>query len=447
MKPIVEVQGLSKLYRLGVIGSTTLRDAVERMWARVRGRPVAVSRLAALASLEGRRGPRPNTFWAIRDVSFSLERGTILGLIGSNGAGKSTVLKILSQITDPTEGEATIRGRIASLLEVGTGFHPELTGRENIFLNGAMLGMRRLEIRDRLEEIIAFSEVGEFIDTPVKRYSSGMYVRLAFAVAAHLEPEVLVVDEVLAVGDAAFQKKCLGKIGDVARAGRTILFVSHNMTAVQSLCDRVLWLRQGRVVDDGPAARVVPRYLASAQPSVAERLWDDAAGAPGNEKVRLRRARVGAEDGSAPEAITTRTPLRLEFEYWNLQPGAHLNLSLHVYNERGILVFNALPVNEAVWQGRPLPVGLFRDVCRIPGDLLNDGGYRIELLVVQDEGTVICRYDDILAFHVHDSVEMRGAWYGDWDGVVRPTLEWTTEYLGAGDEAGAARPSGTSAIR
>src|SRR5438045_1320837 len=228
MRPVIELHGISKKYRLGRIGSTSIRDSVERTWNRLRGNNTS-------------QKTSHGDFWALRDLSFTIQPGEMVGIIGQNGAGKSTLLKILSRITEPTKGEALLRGRPASLLEVGTGFHPDLSGRENIFLNGAILGMRTREIRAKFDEIVAFSEVEQFIDTPVKRYSSGMYVRLAFAVAAHLEPEILLVDEVLAVGDAAFQKKCLGKMGEVAsRQGRTVFFVSHNMGAVRSLCERAL---------------------------------------------------------------------------------------------------------------------------------------------------------------------------------------------------------------
>jgi len=243
--PIIEVRELSKVYRLGTIGATTLRESFHRWWGKRRGHPE----------------PDAREFWALRNVSFAVQPGEIVGIIGRNGAGKSTLLKILSRITEPTSGRATIRGRVASLLEVGTGFHPDLTGRENVFLNGAILGMKRAEIRRKFDEIVAFAEVEQFIDTPVKRYSSGMYVRLAFAVAAHLEPEILIIDEVLAVGDATFQKKCLGKMDAVAKGGRTVLFVSHNMQAVSSLCNRALFLRAGQREIDGPAREAVSAYL------------------------------------------------------------------------------------------------------------------------------------------------------------------------------------------
>ena len=258
MKPIVEVENLSKLYQLGSLGAGSLRNALDRLFEK--------KRKPSDAPRNPRHGEEENTFWALRDVSFQVQPGEVLGLVGRNGAGKSTLLRILSRITEPSSGRAVLRGRVASLLEVGTGFHPELTGRENVFLNGAILGMKRAEIARKFDEIVAFAEIGEFIDTPVKRYSSGMYVRLAFAVAAHLEPEILIVDEVLAVGDAEFQKKCMGKMRDVAQGdGRTVLFVSHNMNAVKKLCSSAILLDGGRVTLAGDTSEVVNRYFSSAQ--------------------------------------------------------------------------------------------------------------------------------------------------------------------------------------
>lgn len=400
--------------------------------------------------------PVTEDFWALKDISCQIHQGERVGIIGRNGAGKSTLLKILSRITEPTTGEIFLKGRVASLLEVGTGFHPELTGRENIFLNGSVLGMSKAEIRRKFDEIVSFAEVEKFLDTPVKRYSSGMYVRLAFAVAAHLEPEILIVDEVLAVGDAAFQKKCLGKMETVAREGRTILFVSHNMAAIQSLCSRALWLEQGELLKAGDAGQVVSQYLQTSFSSVTQQQWDEITTAPGNDKVRIHRACVRPtapirpavrgdshaldsstshhkllNNNASATPITVETPFVIEFEYWNLQPGARLNLSLHLYNEQGIMVFNALPISETTWQGKPFPVGLFRDRCYIPGNLMNDGIHSVELLVVKDDTLLVYKHSDILAFDVRDAIAMRGAWYGKWAGAVRPQLDWTTERIGA----------------
>jgi len=274
MSVVISVSHLSKLYRLGAIGAGTLRGDFERWWARMRGRPDPLALVDHEGPSAGFRNSksdiRNGEIWALRDVSFEVQQGEILGIIGRNGAGKSTLLKILSQVTAPTEGCVKIRGRVASLLEVGTGFHPELTGRENIYLNGAILGMKRAEIDRKFDEIVAFAEVERFIDTPVKRYSSGMYVRLAFAVAAHLEPEILIIDEVLAVGDAAFQRKCLGKMGDVATQGRTVLFVSHNMAAIMNLCTRSILLHAGCAVATGSNETIVRQYLSSEQTAAME---------------------------------------------------------------------------------------------------------------------------------------------------------------------------------
>jgi lipopolysaccharide transport system ATP-binding protein len=289
-KPVIEVRDVSKRYRLGAIGATSLREEVLRYWDRMRGVP----------------HPDPREFWALRDVSFDIHRGDVVGVIGRNGAGKSTLLKILSRITEPTNGQAILRGRVASLLEVGTGFHPELTGRENVFLNGAILGMTRAEVRQKFDEIVAFAEVDQFIDTPVKRYSSGMYVRLAFAVAAHLEPEILIVDEVLAVGDAAFQKKCLGKMQSVAsEEGRTIFFVSHNMAAVQRLCTKGVLLRHGRVVQSGPIEGTVTAFLKdSAGPAQAQWHYRHRHAGMKVTAVELRSGSVTADTAIAGRALT-----------------------------------------------------------------------------------------------------------------------------------------------
>jgi lipopolysaccharide transport system ATP-binding protein len=277
MRPIIEVENLSKLYRLGAIGSTTLRDSLERWWYRMHGKEELCWEIGTkhfmIEPHDPQAGPEPNTIWALKDISFSVQHGEIIGIIGKNGAGKSTLLKILTRITEPTSGRAIIRGRVSSLLEVGIGFHPELTGRENVYLNGTILGMRKEEIDRKFDEIVAFAEIEKFIDTPIKRYSSGMYVRLAFAVAAHLEPEILLVDEVLAVGDIAFQKKCLSKMGTLAEGGRTVLFVSHSMAAVTHLCERGMLLENGRLTLSGTAREVADFYLQAAAEGLQRRTY------------------------------------------------------------------------------------------------------------------------------------------------------------------------------
>ena len=421
MKPIVRVKNLSKQYSLGrrEAAYDTLRESiVEAMrspWKRLRG--------------NNGKG-NSETIWALKDLSFDVAPGEVLGIIGRNGAGKSTLLKVLSRITEPTTGRAELYGRIASLLEVGTGFHPELTGRENIYLNGAILGMRKAEIDRKFDQIVDFAELEKFLDTPVKRFSSGMYMRLAFAVASHLEPEILVVDEVLAVGDASFQKKCLGKMSDVAIEGRTVLFVTHNMVAIQGLCSRVIWLHSGEIRDEGRPKEVVSNYLRTTLSLQAEQVWDDINSAPGNEQVRIRRASAWPTDQSTTEPITVSTPVVMEFEYWNLVPGAHLNLSVVIKTEEGYPIFNTGSGEELGWGGQPYPTGLFRSRFYIPADLLNDGSHRVHLYVVKDRSEVIYNTADILVFDVRDLSERRGAWFGKWIGAVRPNLKWETDFLG-----------------
>ncbi len=421
MGAIITVENLGKKYRLGQTHTFLLSEKIQKnlgsLYRRLReGIP---ERKAADRKAE-------SDFWALKGVDVEVEEGEIVGIIGHNGAGKSTLLKILSRITDPTTGRITLRGRISSLLEVGTGFHPELTGRENIFLNGAILGMSKMEIKKKFDEIVAFSEIETFLDTPVKRYSSGMYVRLAFAVAAHLEPEILVLDEVLAVGDAQFQRKCLGKMGNVAKEGRTVLFVSHNMTAVRDLCKRVVWLESGQVKEDGETNEVVSKYLYKYSNAVNEQVWPHPEGAPGNDHVRLHLARVTPRSESP--YITVRTPLDIEFAYWNNRAGAELNASLHLYNMEGMCIFNT----ES--QARPHPAGLIRETCHIPGNFLNDGEYKIMIMIVQDRSTSLFQYDDVLVFEVQE-VERDSNWHGKWLGVVRPTFQWTTEFVGGRQEA------------
>jgi lipopolysaccharide transport system ATP-binding protein len=413
---VIEVKGVSKRYRKGQAGYRTLREDIYDL----------SSKLIRLG-----KGDDSGFIWALRDVSFEVSKGERVGIIGRNGSGKTTMLRLLAGITKPTQGTISLQGRMGVLIELMAGFHPELTGRENVYLNGAIMGLSRKEIQGKFDEIVSFAELEEFIDTPIKRYSSGMHVRLGFAVAAHLEPDILLVDEVLAVGDAAFQKKCLGKMGEVTHEGRTVLFVSHNMLAVQGLCPRTIWLQDGKLVADDQTDRVISKYLDTGSSGVTANTWDDVNTAPGNDKVRLHAARVRPLDGSSSDPITVQTPFVMEFEYWNLEPGAHLNLSLLLYNEQGIVVFNTGPVNEPVWHGKPFPKGLFRSACLVPGSLLNDGTYRVELLVVRDQSVIIYQHDSVLTFSVNEALETReGAWYGKWPGAVRPNLDWTTDLIG-----------------
>lgn len=418
----IRVEGLGKQYRI-----SRQQESYKTLGETLRQNFTAPFRKLRSA-FRHTNGQGNRTIWALKDLSVEIKRGEVLGIIGRNGAGKSTLLKILSRITEPTEGYADVHGSVSSLLEVGIGFHGELTGRENIYLNGAILGMSRREIGRNFDEIVAFAEIDKFIDTPVKRYSSGMYLRLAFAVAAHLQSEILIVDEVLAVGDAQFQKKCLGKMSEIRSGGRTILFVSHNLAAIQSLCNRALWVQDGHAVEDGQPGAVVADYLKAATMFVGEKIWDTPAKAPGGDEVRLHAIRLIPE-GASLEFMNTSTPLVIEVQYWSLKPDTKLSLTMSVYNQEEICVFSSNSSSEQMWQDKPSPTGLFRTQCHIPGNMLNDGGYRVSLLVIKDLSTMVHREDDALVFDIQDNVEDRNGWYGKWTGVIRPKLVWSTELL------------------
>ena len=427
---IITVENLSKRYRIGEREREykTFREAIIDVFA---GPVRNLKRLRELTNFDDPetypsnmnpvsnvgKAAQDDVIWALKDVSFEIRKGEIVGIIGRNGAGKSTLLKILSRITEPTSGNIKIHSRVSSLLEIGTGFHPELTGRENVFLNGAILGMRKKEIERKFDEIIAFAETDKFVDTPVKYYSSGMYLRLAFAIAAHLEPEILLVDEVLAVGDAAFQKKCLGKMGDVAKEGRTVLFVSHNMTAVKSLCQRAIWLDKGMVVGAGEVGWVVDSYLQTGISSVLEQTWNSPANAPGNDMVRLHHVSVTPLYQERTEPITVRTSLQMNAAFWNYLPDALLNFSVVLYSLEGVAIFNTGSPPQS------FPEGLASGSFIIPGNFLNDGTYTIRLLIVRDTSVVLMDISNVLVFEVHDS-ERKGNWYGKWIGTVRPKFDW-----------------------
>jgi lipopolysaccharide transport system ATP-binding protein len=405
--PIIEVRNLAKRYRLGAIGATTLREEVSRYWDRLRCVP----------------HPDREEFWALRDVSFEVHPGEVVGIIGRNGAGKSTLLKILSRITEPSSGTAKLRGRVASLLEVGTGFHPELTGRENVFLNGAILGMTRAEVRRKFDEIVAFAEVDQFIDTPVKHYSSGMYVRLAFAVAAHLEPEILIVDEVLAVGDAAFQRKCIGKIGEVSReAGRTVLFVSHNMGVVANLCSRATLLSNGSILADGPPNRVLNTYIKAAGNSVGEVRWPPNNLIAGNERLRLNSARI-ISDGRVTADVRIDRDVSIEYDFCVL--GAHRNAlsSIHLFDKQGAWVLCSAPTSER------LAPGLYRHRVTILANFLNDGPYLVSIILLTDVTNIQVHVREAITFTVHETGIGREEYGGAIGGCVRPQLAWEKNVL------------------
>lgn len=424
--PALRVAGLGKRYRLGASagGRSTYRSLSEELTRPFRRK-------------EARPSSADRTIWALRNVSFEVQPGERVGVIGRNGAGKSTLLKLLARITSPTEGRAEIRGRVGSLLEVGTGFHPELSGRDNILLSGAILGMRSREIKAKTDEIVAFAGVEAFLDTPVKRYSTGMYLRLAFAVAAHLEPDILLVDEVLAVGDADFQKKCLGRMEEFGKSGRTVLFVSHSMPSILRLCDRVVLLDAGGVVADGDAPTVLRTYLDSGLGSAAERHWVSPEDAPGDGVARLKSVRVRNDLGVVTEEIDIRRSVDIEVEYWHLSTDEALrpSVNLHFTNESGALLFISNDFNNGDWKAAPRAPGVVRATCRIPGNFLAEGRMFVLAAISTYNPTQIHVLErDAVSFQVVDRSTgdgVRGEYANEWPGVIRPWLDWHVEGVGS----------------
>jgi lipopolysaccharide transport system ATP-binding protein len=424
----LRVHGLGKQYRIGEHLRTyrTLRETLTE---------VVKAPLHRLRSAEeAGNGEAENTIWALRDVSFDMREGQVLGIIGRNGAGKTTLLKLLSRVTEPTEGYAEVYGRVGALLEVGTGFHPELTGRENIFLNGAILGMRREEIEAKLDEIVAFAEVERFIDTPVKRYSSGMYLRLAFAVAAHLEPEILVVDEVLAVGDAEFQRKCLGKMSDVSKQGRTVLFVSHNMSAILNLTQEAIVLDGGRIVHRGPSPQAVDFYLASGLSQSGQRTWRGEEVPATADPFRPIALRICNNDGLPVETVRSVEPNVIEFEYQLDDDIKGLRVGIYITTMLGEYVLNSFDTDDRDRYERYAvrAAGRYVSRCVIPPDLMNAGQYLVSVIASAYRVRRYFREDGALSFSVDAAGAPGGQWPEPRPGVVRPRLDWSIERLEPG---------------
>ncbi len=410
---VIEAENISKKYIIDHIKSNAKANTL---------REVVTDKLKNIFNKKTEEQISHEEFWALKNVSFKIEQGDRVGIIGSNGAGKSTMLKILSRITEPTEGKIKIKGRVASLLEVGTGFHPELSGRENIYLNGSILGMKREEIKKHFDAIVDFAGVEKFLDTPVKRYSSGMYVRLGFAISAHLEPEILIVDEVLAVGDAEFQRKCLGKMKDASSSGRTILFVSHNLTAVQGLCNKSMYMQKGKLLEMGETNQVLATYLSHVQKTALESWWEKPESAPGNDKVRLKKVKLEPQFLENQKFIDVRTAFRIHIEFWNFLENTNLNISLHLNSLTGECIFNI---------GTPslsFEKGVVYANCEIPADFMNDGSYAISLMIVKDKSTVIYNFEEVLIFEIEDYRE-ETSWYGKWPGYVRPKIDFPITQL------------------
>lgn len=429
MSTVIKVENLGKIYRLGSIGTGTISHDLNRWWARVRRKEDPFLKLGT--ENDRAQASASNLVWALKDINFKVGEGEVLGIIGRNGAGKSTLLKILSRTTTPSVGEFKIKGRLASLLEVGTGFHPELTGRENIFLNGAILGMTKREIRSKFDEIVDFSGVERYIDTPVKRYSSGMYVRLAFAVAAHLDPEILIVDEVLAVGDAEFQKKCLGKMKDVSGKGKTVLFVSHNMGAIKQLCSRAIVLSKGRLLMDGSTDKVINNYLAenyTALPVVEYKPEE----APGNEHFRIRKIQV-LNDGISTTDVDVSKKTRIKIFYTNYTKDMRYQFSIHLVDNHDNLVLCSLNAPSAslaediYYSARYMPGDYSTEVV-IPANFLNETTYHFNIIVSHNnfqQNEVFL--EKALTINGYDLGDMKKDHTQDWGGIVRVKLEWNTE--------------------
>ncbi|NTW12423.1 MAG: ABC transporter ATP-binding protein [Anaerolineales bacterium] len=428
MTTAILVKNLGKRYQIGAAESkfryNMLRDVImDTVYA-----PVRIAK--ALVGKSERRSNQ-NFVWALDDVSFDLEEGRVLGIVGRNGAGKSTLLKILSRVTEPTVGTVSVRGRVGSLLEVGTGFHPELSGRENIYMNGAILGMKRTEIDKKFDEMVDFSEVGQFIDTPVKRYSSGMYLRLAFAVAAHLEPEILVVDEVLAVGDAEFQRKCLGKMNDVAQQGRTVLFVSHNMSAILRLTQEAIVLKKGRLIKRAPTAEAVDFYLSSGQAESGQRVWEADDIPAASEPFRPVAIRLKDRGGKVVDTIRSTEPVTVEWEYQINAPITGLRVGMYLSTMRGEYVFTAFDTDdpEQYEQFGTRQPGRYVSCCEIPADFFNEGRYS---LGVNASSFGVKRYfmdENALSFNVDISGAPGMQWAELRQGPVRPRLNWKIEKI------------------
>jgi lipopolysaccharide transport system ATP-binding protein len=408
MPPILEVSGISKKYRLRHLsgGYLSLRENLTNFF---------------------RREESIEDFWALKDVSFQLDAGDSVGIVGRNGAGKSTLLKILSKITPPTRGKIHLRGRVASLLEVGTGFHPELTGRENIAFNGSLLGMKRREIQAKFDEIVDFSGTETFLDTPLKHYSSGMQLRLAFSVAAFLEPEILVIDEVLAVGDAEFQKKCLGKMEEVStQQGRTILFVSHHMAAMKKLCKKAILLSGGTIASMGDSETIAQQYLQAGMENSTEKIWAADGSKRRNEKITPLRAAVYPGGKSPGTPIKTSDDVVIEIDFLNLLPGRNIDVTFDIFDSGGVHLTHFGMICSPTGK---LPGGQFRTQGIVPGNILNTNQYMISVQFGLDQSEVLMKESEILCFDVVDDIKTRGRNFSRLPGIIHPICRWTTHEL------------------
>ena len=428
----IKAENVSKAYRLGEIGTGTLAWDIQRWYAKFRGKddPFLVIGETNDRTIKG----KSDIVWSLKDISFEVEQGDAVGIIGRNGAGKSTLLKLLSRVTSPTTGSIKLKGRIASLLEVGTGFHPELTGRENVFLNGAILGMRKKEILNKFDEILDFSGVERYIDTPVKRYSSGMYVRLAFAVAAYLDSEILIVDEVLAVGDAEFQQKCLGRMKDVSeKGGRTVLFVSHNMAAIANLCPRAVFLSNGMIRSEGPTSKIIEEYISYGKLNLGEINEGEINYEKISPNAYFNSIRI-VSNGKITSSINIKYDIHIELEYTVTIDNSWISPSIHILDNLGTCIIASFNATSATLTPDPfynklMKKGKYKSIMTIPGNLLNNKHYRISTFLCTEDVHNMAIVQEALSFSVTDTGEMSKEFTGEWWGLIRPKMQWNTVYI------------------
>lgn len=415
MSTVIKVENLSKRYRLGEIGTGTFAHDINRYWHKLRGKEDPYSTIGGQGNSISQK-----YFWPLQNISFDIERGTAVAVVGRNGAGKSTLLKILSRITAPTKGTIKVKGRIASLLEVGTGFHQELSGKENIYLNGAILGMTRREITSKFDQIVEFAGVEKYIDTPVKRYSSGMYVRLAFAVAAHLDADILIVDEVLAVGDAEFQKKCLGKMGEVTNEeGRTILFVSHNMASAKRLCKYGLFLKDGGLIMNDEMTKVAETYLQMGITTDREISWPQG-DEPGNDKIKIKKVKAFGKGKEPSDPITTNDDIFVQIDFVNQMYNTAVDVSWDVFDAENVHLFHSGTLIE---NGEKINEGNYSVIFKIPANILNNKRYHFNVNFGMDRRFVAYKQENILTIDVENEYGA-GLTLHSYAGVIHPKIDW-----------------------
>jgi len=424
---MIQISKVSKMYRLGQIGATTLSDDLKRIWHQIRGKENPFLKIGE----ENLRAEGTGKYvWALKEINLTINKGEIVGIIGKNGAGKSTLLKLLSKVTRPTTGKIITKGKIASLLEVGTGFHQELSGRENIYLNGAILGMSKIEINRKINEIIEFSGCQKYIDTPVKRYSSGMFVRLAFAVAAHLEPDVLVVDEVLAVGDAEFQKKAIGKMQSISsQGGRTVLFVSHNMTSIKALCNRTVLIENGKIVKDGNPTEIINHYLNNSSEISYSVKWDKINRPLCKQNIELSKLWISNKNHKPINCLNVDDDFLVNIDYHVTENNSKIGLNVVLHDSDQNIISSSINNHEKNFYQQKHSKGFYISSCLIPGKLFNSGTFYISLFIFGENFSDGKLLEYLLKIEIEDGVFVRGDYYGQYDGVLRPLFDWETKIL------------------